>query len=153
VAELTADGEGSQASATSLEIATHPYAPLSMLYMVFIRLDGQATEVESNRHRRLLSLSLDNEECGYRAEIPRAFSSVEEARNALNYVWAAGLRVLRREGFPTRKEDQHQHWSFRSNWFVTSQLFDFDSGPKHSITSFDTDLGPLVVVLKSVFTL
>ena len=103
MAELTADAEGSQASATSLEVATSPYAPLSMLNMVFIRLDGQATELESNRHRRLLSLSLDNEECGYRSEIPCAFSSVEEARNALNYVWAAGLRVLQMERFPDEK--------------------------------------------------
>lgn len=71
-----------------------------MLNLVFIRLDSQASELGSDRHRKLLSPVLDNKERGYQAEIPTSFSSVEEARNALAYIWTAGVRVLQRERFP-----------------------------------------------------
>jgi hypothetical protein len=96
--ELTTETDVSDTPATSLEVAITPYAPLSTLNLVFIRLDNQASQLGKNR--KLLSPVLDDKERGYQGEIPESFSSIEEARNALDHVWTAGVRILQRERFP-----------------------------------------------------
>lgn len=99
MAELNAEVEGSQASTSSLEIATNAYVPLSTMNLVFIRLDSQAAQLGSSRVRRLLSPALDDKERGYQAEIPLAFSSIEQARNMLDHIWADCDRGLQGEKF------------------------------------------------------
>jgi hypothetical protein len=93
VAELTAEVEGSQTSTMPLEVSKTPYVPLSMLNLVFVRLDSQVTHILGDRNRKLLSPVLDDKGRGYQADIPTSFSSIEEARNSLDYVWKGYSRV------------------------------------------------------------
>lgn len=100
VAELTAEIECTRTSAMPLEVSKTPYVPFSMLNLVFVRLDNLASHLSTERDRKLLSPVLDDKERGYQAEIPFSFSSIEEARNSLDYVWPACFRILQKERFP-----------------------------------------------------
>lgn len=115
MAELTAEVEGSQNSAMALEVSRTPYIPLSMLNLVFVRLDNQASHLESERNRKLLSPVLDDKERGYQNEIPFSFSSIEEARNSLDYVWAVCFRVLEGEGLPNEARGPNPTLDFSFN--------------------------------------
>jgi hypothetical protein len=58
------------------------------LNRLFIRFDVQASFIQSGRHPQLLSPTLDDPAAGYNAEIPQSFTSLEEARNALDHIRA-----------------------------------------------------------------
>jgi hypothetical protein len=94
IAELSGDTVDSQISKNSIEVSKRPFTPLATLKLVFVRLDYQASQIVVGRHRELLSTSFDHKERGYQADIPYHFSSLDEARNALDYLPTATMRAL-----------------------------------------------------------
>jgi hypothetical protein len=85
----------SQSSTNStLPISTTSYVQMPTLNMLFIRFDTQASFMLSGRQPQLLSPTLDDPAAGYNAEIPQTFTSLEEARNALDHIRANEYRRM-----------------------------------------------------------
>ena len=82
-------------SSSSLSISTNPYTPLSTLNRLFIRLETQAGTVTFGRKRQLVSSAQDFGLEGYGADIPCTFTSLEQARNALEYIRVVGSQAPR----------------------------------------------------------
>jgi hypothetical protein len=85
----------SQSSTNSTPpISTTSYVQMPTLNMLFIRFDTQASFMLSGRQPQLLSPTLDDPAAGYNAEIPETFTSLEEARNALDHIRANEYRRM-----------------------------------------------------------
>jgi hypothetical protein len=93
--QSTSNSNSPTANSSVLTISPIPYVHLRTLNLIFIRLDEQATMLAYNRDRQLLSEALDDAASGYNSEVPLAFSSLEEARNALDHIRTFGIRFLR----------------------------------------------------------
>ncbi len=62
-----------------------PYVPLPILNKIFMRLDTQSSQIGFSGRLRLCQNTL-TEASGYNSDIPPSFSSLEEARNSLDYI-------------------------------------------------------------------
>ncbi|KAE9369801.1 hypothetical protein N431DRAFT_493541 [Stipitochalara longipes BDJ] len=82
-------------SSSSLSISPNPYTPLSTLNRLFIRLETQAGTITFGRKRQLVSSPHDFGSDGYGAEMPCTFTSIEQARNALEYIRVVGSQAPR----------------------------------------------------------
>ncbi|KAI9808183.1 MAG: hypothetical protein M1825_004640 [Sarcosagium campestre] len=71
-----------------------PYVPLEILEMIFTRLDTQALQLVGFRDKTI-SQSFQCRKSTFASRIPEAFSSIEEARNSLDYHWNQGLHMFR----------------------------------------------------------
>lgn len=97
----------------ALTRAKHPYVELPTLELMFNRLDAGASRVSAllpqmvfqmliSRHTMkmiksrpmLLKSNWADREPGFRAEVPEAFSSLDEARNSMDYFWNACVTFL-----------------------------------------------------------
>ena len=76
-------------------VSTIPYAEPSVLHPIFIRLDRQVSEITSGRKRVLLDQILDDKAAGYHEDIPLVFSSLEQARNSLEYIRTFEMRFVK----------------------------------------------------------
>lgn len=70
-----------------------PYMPLSTLSLVFVRLDLQASQILSNRPLYIRQESTDKDS-GFHSEIPTSFSTLEQARNSMDYLRNCVMRSL-----------------------------------------------------------
>lgn len=84
------DGHASNSALTETSIA---YVPLSTLSLVFVRLDIQASQILSRRPLYLRQESTDKAS-GLHPDIPTSFSSLEQARNAMDYLRNCVMRSL-----------------------------------------------------------
>ncbi|KAN0102094.1 hypothetical protein V8E51_012604 [Hyaloscypha variabilis] len=82
-------------SPSNLSVSANPYTPLSTLNRLFIRLETQAGTVTFGRKRRLISSPYDLGPEGFGSEIPSTFTSLEQARNALEYIRIVGSQAPR----------------------------------------------------------
>lgn len=71
------------------------YVPLSTLSLVFVRLDLQASQILSHRPLYLRRESADKDS-GFHSDIPTSFSTLDQARNAMDYLRNCVMRSLER---------------------------------------------------------
>jgi hypothetical protein len=91
ISELSSSSISS--TSTHLTISTTPYTPLSTLRRIFIRLETQAGTVTFGQRRSLISTSYELGSKGCEESIPAAFTSIEEARNSLEYIRLSQPRI------------------------------------------------------------
>ncbi|KAH9210278.1 hypothetical protein DL95DRAFT_371117 [Leptodontidium sp. 2 PMI_412] len=91
--EATAKEDSQQYPDSTFRNSSIPYAPLSSLTLIFVRLDLQASQILSKRPLYLRQESTDKES-GFHSDIPPSFSSLEESRNAMDYLRNCVMRSL-----------------------------------------------------------
>lgn len=86
---------GASASLAHLTIPANPYTPLSTLRRIFIGLEAQAGSLTFGHKRTLISTSYEPGSESNEDKIPSSFTTVEEARNSLEYIRTVGSQTPR----------------------------------------------------------
>jgi hypothetical protein len=94
ITELSSNRISSSSTPSNFSVSANPYTPLSTLNRIFIRLETQAATVTFGRRRQLISSAYDFGPDGYQQDIPQTFTSIEEARNSLEYIRTVRARSV-----------------------------------------------------------
>ena len=143
---------GSTGHPIVLEPSGVPYVPLQNLELVFTRLDSQAYQLIDDRPV-ILHHSLEDKPGGFGPAIPARFSSVDEARNSLDYHWnryLCSIRSKRPGGVSSPRQLQEListrrdvYWDILTRWSSS-----FDAFLKHSADGLDSRGLQAALVLK-----
>ncbi|KAF2102284.1 hypothetical protein NA57DRAFT_73713 [Rhizodiscina lignyota] len=85
---------------TPPKVLDRPLVPLHMLVMLFTRLDTQLRQLQGNDSwPKCIARSWQFPEQGFCAQIPDAFTSIDQARNSMDYAWSDMIQLIE-EGRP-----------------------------------------------------
>jgi hypothetical protein len=84
--KIVSELQSHHSTESSLHLSHTPYVPLPILNQIFMRLDTQASQLGIAHRKHLLCQQTSTKDSGYNPDIPHSFSSLEEARNSLDYI-------------------------------------------------------------------